>query len=146
LTKLHLEAIILLNKYLIFMDNKTVQPIPQSTAKRILIVEDDKDYRDVLTELLEEEGFKVINAENGQVGMDLLKNTDVDLVLLDILMPEMDGITFYNQMRNALKKNIPVIMLTNFTTTVHPEGVTDFIIKSNTSLDEVLKKIKMILA
>jgi hypothetical protein len=48
-------------------------------------------------------------------------------------------------MRNALKKNIPVIMLTNFATTVRPEGVADFIVKSNTSLDEVLKKIKMLL-
>ena len=123
------------------MDDKTVQSVPQSTPKHILIVEDDKDYRDVLTELLEEEGFKVHYAENGQVGMDLLKNTDIDLVLLDILMPQMDGITFYNNMRNALKKNIPVIMLTSFTTTVHPEGIADFIVKSNTSLDEVLKKI-----
>ena len=127
------------------MDSKTVQPVPQSTAKCILIVEDDKDYRDVLTELLEQEGFKVLNAENGEVGMDLLKNTNVDLVLLDLLMPQMDGVTFYNHMRDTLKKNIPVIMLTNFVTTVRPEGVTDFIVKSNTSLDEVLKKIKMIL-
>jgi len=128
------------------MDNKTVQPAVQSIAKRILIVEDDKDYRDVLAELLVGEGFKVLDAENGQVGIELLKNTDVDLVLLDLLMPQMDGVTFYNHMRNALKKNIPVIMLTNFTTTVRPEGVADFIVKSNTSLDEVLKKIKMLLA
>lgn len=126
------------------MDSKTVQPVPQSTVKHILIVEDDKDYRDVLTELLEVEGFKVHNAENGQIAMDLLKNTNVDLVLLDILMPQIDGFTFYNQMRNALKKHIPVIMLTNFATTVRPEGIADFIIKSNTSLDEVLKKIKNI--
>ena len=127
------------------MDSKIVQPIPQSTAKCILIVEDDKDYREVLTELLEVEGFKVLNAENGEVGMDLLKNTNVDLVLLDLLMPQMDGVTFYNHMRDALKKNIPVIMLTNFATTVHPDGIDDFIVKSNTSLDEVLKKIKKIL-
>jgi len=127
------------------MDDKAVKPVSQSAVKHILIVEDDKDYRDVLTELLEEEGFKVLNAENGQVGMDLLKNTDVDLVLLDVLMPQMDGFTFYNNMRNALKKNVPVIMLTNFATTVHPEGIADFIIKSNASLDEVLKKIKMLL-
>jgi len=126
------------------VDTKTVQPVQESTAKRILIVEDDRDYRDVLTELLEGEGFKIFDVENGQAGMDFLKNTDVDLVLLDLLMPEMDGVTFYNQMRNALKKNIPVIMLTNFVTTVRPEGVADFIIKSNTSLDEVLKKIKNI--
>lgn len=127
------------------MDSKTVQPVPQPTVKHILIVEDDKDYRDVLTELLEEEGFKVLNAENGQLAMDLLKNTDVDLVLLDLLMPQMDGVTFYNHMRSTLKKNIPVIMLTNFATTVRPEGISDFIVKSNTSLDEVLKKIKKIL-
>lgn len=126
------------------MDSKTVKPL-QSTVKQILIVEDDKDYREVLTELLEEEGFKVLDAENGQAGLDLIKNTDVDLVLLDLLMPQMDGVTFYNHMRNALKKNIPVIMLTNFATTVHPEGIADFIIKSNISLDEVLKKIKKIL-
>jgi DNA-binding response OmpR family regulator len=126
------------------MDDKTVQPSAQPTIKQILIIEDDKDYRDVLTELLEQEGFGVLNAENGEVGMGLIKNTNVDLILLDVLMPQMDGFTFYNHMKNDLKKNIPVIMLTNFTTTARPDGIADFIIKSNTSLDEVLEKIKRI--
>lgn len=127
------------------MDSKTDQSVPQSTVKHILIVEDDKDYREALTELLEEKGFKVHDAENGLLGIDILKNEAVDLVLLDLQMPQMDGIAFYNQMRNVLKKNIPVIMLTNFATTVRPEGISDFIIKSNTPLDEVLNKIKKII-
>lgn len=122
------------------MDNQ--QQTPQQPGPRILIVEDEKDYRDVLAERLQADGFTVLKAENGQLALNLMKNTDVDLILLDMLMPQMDGTTFFYHLRNTLKKNIPVIILTNFTEMAYPEGVVDFVIKTNTSLDEVADKVK----
>lgn len=110
--------------------------------KRILIVEDEKEYRDVLTERFQSEGFIVLQAENGQLALDLLLNTQVDLIILDLLMPQMDGSTFLHYLKNTLNRNIPVIILTNFTEAIYPAGVTDFIIKANTSLEEVVQKVK----
>ncbi len=118
------------------------QEASQKSSGRILIVEDEKDYRDVLTERLESEGFTVLKAENGQLALNLMKNTDVDLILLDMLMPQMDGTTFFYHLKNTLKKDIPVIILTNFTEMAYPQGVTDFVVKANASLDEVVEKIK----
>lgn len=120
---------------------QTPQQTPQTTP-RILIVEDEKDYRDILTERLKAEKYEVLETTNGEQAINLLKNTSVDLILLDMLMPEMDGATFFYHLRNTLKKEVPVIIITNFTETAYPEGVTDFIIKSNTSLEEVITKIK----
>ena len=123
-------------------DQRPLSPTTQTT-KRIFVVEDQKDYRDVLVKLLQNEGFAVLQAENGQQALDIMKDTDCDLIILDILMPRMDGITFLYHLRNVLnKKNIPVIILTNFTEAAHPEGATDFLVKSNISLDEVVKKIR----
>ena len=114
----------------------------QYSGRRILIVEDEKGYRDVLTERLQAEGFTILQAENGQVALDLLKNTDEDIILLDLLMPVMDGTTFFYHLKNTLKKDVPVIILTNFTETAYPTGVVDFVVKTNTSLDEVVAKVK----
>jgi len=122
------------------MDNQ--QQTPQKSLGRILIVDDEKDYRDILAERLKTDGFTVLEAENGQLALNIMKNTDVDIVLLDMLMPQMDGTTFFYHLRNTLKKDIPVIILTNFTEMAYPEGVADFVVKANTGLEEVVNKIK----
>lgn len=122
------------------MDNQ--QQTPQQSLGRILIVEDEKDYRDILAEVLQTEGFTVLKAENGQLALNLMENTDVDLILLDMLMPQMDGTTFFYHLKNTLKKDIPVIILTNFTEMAYPQGVTDFVVKANASLDVIVEKIK----
>lgn len=122
------------------MDNQ--QQTPQKSLGRILIIEDEKDYRDVLAERLETDGFTVFKAENGQLALNVVKNTDVDLILLDMLMPQIDGTTFFYHLKNTLNKDIPVIILTNFTEMAYPQGVVDFVVKANTSLDEVVSKVK----
>ena len=119
------------------------QNLPKYQAgASLLVVEDEDDYRNVLSEKLESEGFKVQKAENGQVALDYLENNEVDLILLDMLMPSMDGTTFFYNLKNVLNKNIPVIILTNYTDTAYPGGVVDFVIKTNTSLSEVVEKVK----
>lgn len=122
------------------MENQ--QQVPKKSLGRILIVEDEKDYRNILAEKLETEEFTVLKAENGEAALNIIKNTDVDLILLDMLMPQMDGTTFFYHLKNTLKKDIPVIILTNYTEMAYPEGVVDFVIKANASLDEVVEKVK----
>ena len=59
---------------------------------RILIIEDDSRLREVLTEMLEREGYEVITAGNGKEGLELYNELPVDMVITDILMPEKDGV------------------------------------------------------
>ncbi|MBY0122817.1 response regulator transcription factor [Bacillus sp. S/N-304-OC-R1] len=77
--------------------------------KTILVIDDDKDIRDLINIYLENEGYIVLKAENGKMAMEILKNNDVDLIILDIMMPEMDGIEFCIKVRNS--HHMPIIML-----------------------------------
>ena len=80
---------------------------------KILIIEDEKDIREPLIELLQDEGYKVLAAHDGVEGVRLAQIEQPDLILLDILMPGLDGISACTSLRNHEKtKRIPVIMLT----------------------------------
>lgn len=59
--------------------------------KRILVIDDDKNVREYLTRILERNGYDVIDASNGKDGVELFRNKRVDLVIIDMLMPLMDG-------------------------------------------------------
>ncbi|HKS38304.1 MAG TPA: adenylate/guanylate cyclase domain-containing protein [Verrucomicrobiae bacterium] len=78
----------------------------------VLVVDDNEMNRDMLSRRLERQGHKVIAAENGRKALELLESTKVDLVLLDILMPELDGLQTLERLKgdNALR-HTPVIML-----------------------------------
>lgn len=69
-------------------------------TQRILVVEDDDILRDLLTLLLELEGFEVLTAENGAQGLEILQHTAVAVVVLDLMMPVMDGFGFVRAMRD----------------------------------------------
>ncbi|HPJ74713.1 MAG TPA: response regulator [Methanoregulaceae archaeon] len=79
---------------------------------KILVIDDSKFQRKIISALLESEGFSVITAENGNSGFDLVLNESPDLVICDLLMPELDGFGFLEKIRlnNA---NVPVIILTS---------------------------------
>jgi two-component system alkaline phosphatase synthesis response regulator PhoP len=79
----------------------------------ILVVDDEKDLLDLIEYNLKKEGFDVLKAENGEEGIAVAKEKNPDLVLLDIMMPKMDGMQAVEEMRkdNQLK-NIPIIFLT----------------------------------
>jgi CheY-like chemotaxis protein len=83
-------------------------------GKKILLVDDDNRNLIVLLDVLEEKGFTVIEAENGLVALDQLKNhPDVDLVLMDIMMPEMDGYEATREIRKNPKwRDLPILALT----------------------------------
>ena len=76
----------------------------------ILVAEDDKNTRRFLQVVLEEDGFRVHTAVNGQEAMDILDREYIDLVVLDVMMPQMDGYEFTRQIRSA-NSNLPILMV-----------------------------------
>ena len=83
------------------------------SKKTILVVDDEKDLLDLIEYNLRKEGFEVLKAENGQQGIEVAKKNKPDLVLLDIMMPKMDGLEAVEIMRQDDDlKNIPIIFLT----------------------------------
>ena len=78
--------------------------------KSILVIDDDQSVLSLLKAFLEPEGFDVSTATDGSYGMQLLRETKVDLVLLDILMPGPDGYQVLQSIRE--QSNVPVIMIT----------------------------------
>jgi PAS domain S-box-containing protein len=80
---------------------------------QVLVVEDDEDLRNILCSLLEAEGFLHSEAENGRAALEEMSKSKPDLILLDLMMPEMDGFEFVNEIRsNAQWRNIPVVVVT----------------------------------
>ena len=76
----------------------------------ILIVEDEQEIRDGVSEYLAEVGYSVISAEDGMQAIELFKNSKIDLVILDIMLPKANGFVVLNKIRQ--ESNVPVIMLT----------------------------------
>ena len=76
---------------------------------RILVVDDEKLIREVIKEYLLKEKYEVVEAENGQEAIDACNTNDIDLIILDIMMPKMDGYTAYKEIRQ--NKRIPTIIL-----------------------------------
>lgn len=82
-------------------------------TKRILVVEDEQLTRQALVDELAGEGFEVLQAVNGEEGLNTALREHPDLVLLDIVMPKMDGVTVMSKLReDAWGKDVPIIMLT----------------------------------
>lgn len=81
---------------------------------RILIVEDEKPMRTALADALSSEDYRVLTAENGQDGLDKALKQKPDLILLDVMMPQLDGYSVCRELRR-LNRTTPVIMLTEAT-------------------------------
>ena len=75
----------------------------------VLIIDDESLIRDVVKEYCKIEGYNVLEAEDGNEGLELLENNNVDIIVLDIMMPKMDGYTFFSKMKE--KYDIPTIIL-----------------------------------
>ena len=83
---------------------------------KILVVDDDPDIRDVLEALLEGEGFDVVLANDGEQALEAIKKESPDLMMLDLLMPVMDGFAVCKQLQDprwSKWKNMPVLILTS---------------------------------
>lgn len=85
----------------------------KKVSTKILIVEDEIDIREGISEYLSEVGYDVMVAEDGQEGIDLFKSNEFDLVLLDIMLPKINGFGVLSQIREI--SDVPVMMLTAMT-------------------------------
>lgn len=120
--------------------------------KTILIIEDEEALRSLYKEILQNEGYEVHEAANGAEGLRLLKNGGYSLILLDLILPEIDGLEILRKLR-AEKPNVvngPILVLTNVDIeTVIQEGFTlgirGYLVKSDVTPDQVVKEIKAIL-
>ena len=97
---------------------------------RILIVEDNPDEAKFIQILLSREGYEVALAPNGKVGLEMAASFNPDLIILDVMMPELDGFSASKKLKASDQKNIPIILLT---------GVAKQIYNSNYPLDGVLR-------
>jgi CheY-like chemotaxis protein len=79
----------------------------------VLVIEDDITTGEMLTRMLEKEGYHPLNAGNGQIALDVMQTVTPQLILLDLMMPEMDGFEFVKQMRKRQEwSHIPVVVVT----------------------------------
>ena len=123
-------------------------PVPLN--KKILIVEDEAPLRNAVSDILTFEGFTVFQGKNGQEGLDVALREHPDLILLDLMMPVMDGLTMLEKLRqdHPWGETASVILLTNIN---DPEKVAratdagsyDFLVKSDWNIEDVVKKIKV---
>lgn len=117
--------------------------------KKILIVEDEAPLRNAVADILTFEGFTVFQAKNGQEGLDVALREHPDLILLDLMMPVMDGLTMLEKLRQAddWGRGAAVILLTNINdpdkvAQATDAGFYDFLVKSDWNIEDVVKKIK----
>ena len=121
-------------------------------SERILVVEDDQFLRELYDELLREEGYEVDLASDGQEGLDKATAGGYNLVLLDIMLPKIDGLDVLRKLKAAppKKPNGPTVLLTNLgQDSIIKEGFTlgasGYLIKSAMNPDQVLNEVKVFL-
>lgn len=117
-------------------------------TKRVLVIEDDKQIADIVMNKLKEVGFDTMYAEDGEKGLELAMDEKPDLVLLDLIIPKIDGITLLGRLRDSDKgKDIPVIVLTNVEGGLEideckKKGIYDYLVKTNWTLNEIVEKVQ----
>ena len=115
---------------------------------KILVVEDDRALGNALVAKFTKEKFAVLLGCDGEEGLELALNEHPDLILLDIIMPKMDGLTMLERLRrDDWGKNVPVIMLTNLSDELKmveaiKGGSFDYLIKSDWNINDVVEKVR----
>jgi len=120
-------------------------------AKKILFVEDEASLQRAIGESLKKVGYEVLSATDGQQAMEQIKSQDFDLIVLDIVLPKVDGFEVLKKIKSdPEKKDIPVLVLTNLETSGDVQkalelGATNYLVKANYSLDQMIEKINSML-
>ncbi len=123
----------------------------QSIQQKILLIEDEEMLLKMYSLKFSKEGFKIIQAKDGEEGLKLIKTEKPTLILLDIILPKLDGFTVLKELKKEeMTKNIPVILLTNLGQNEDVKrglslGAVDYLIKADLTPTQVVEKVKKIL-
>lgn len=121
--------------------------------KKILIVEDESSLRKALTTSFKDAGFEVIEASDGQAGLQKALKEHPDLMLLDLIMPKMEGKTVVAELhKDSWGKTVPIIFLTNISDPIKIAEINeistsnsalfDYLVKTDWRLEEIVEKVK----
>ncbi|OGF27772.1 hypothetical protein A2331_06725 [Candidatus Falkowbacteria bacterium RIFOXYB2_FULL_34_18] len=120
-----------------------------SKVKKVLIVEDEIAMLNALVSKFEKAGFDVLSAQDGKEGVRIAKKESPDLLILDIIMPKMDGISVVKEIRsdNNWGSDVPIIMLSNLSdpesvSSVAKYNVYDFLVKTDWRIDDIINLAK----
>ena len=131
-----------------------------SDKKTILVVEDEESLLNALTDKLKKEGFEVLQAKDGEQGLEIASEHHPDLILLDIVLPKMDGLRMAEELKKRPQPKIenihgeeseiglpPIILLTNLSdiqTVIRAseQGLYDYLVKSDWKIEDVVIKVK----
>ncbi len=114
--------------------------------KKILVVEDEEAMRMLLKEELEDEGYDVKTARDGEEALDYLSSNDVNLITMDIEMPDMSGLEVAGKVRD-MKKDVKIVLLTAYSHYRHDLSswaADDYVVKSS-DLSELKNRVKKLL-
>ena len=123
-----------------------------STKQKILIIEDDMYIRDVYEEILKKAGYEITTAVDGQEGIVKAQEGGYSLILLDVMMPKLDGLGVLRELKDSPPKqtNGHIVLLTNLAhNTIIEEaqklGAWTYFVKSDLNPDELVEKVKKVL-
>jgi len=120
-------------------------------AKKILIIEDDKFLRELISRKLSDEEFEIDEAVDGEEGLKKIKERKPDLILLDLILPNIDGFEVLSKMKEDPQiAATPVIILSNLGQKEEVErglklGAADYLIKAHFTPGEIIEKIKNVM-
>ena len=120
----------------------------EKSKQKILIIEDEATLQKALQEVLTAEGYNTLSALDGLRGLEMAREENPELILLDIILPKMDGFEVLEALKSEEKtKSIPVIILTNLSDVSDIQkaldlGATTYLVKADFSLEDVIKKVK----
>lgn len=119
--------------------------------KKILFVEDESILQKAFGDVLQQKGYKILNALNGEIGLRMAKSENPDLILLDLVLPYLHGFEVLKKLKEDPEtKEIPVIVLTNLEKMEDINkaielGATTYLVKTEYKIEEVIEKIKKII-
>jgi len=122
-----------------------------TNQKTILFIEDEERLRKIISSILEEANYRVLNASDGEIGIKILEEENPDLILLDLILPKKDGFDVLEYLKSDKKlQKIPVVVSTNLEEKHDIEramsyGIRAYLVKANYRPEEIVAKISEIL-
>jgi len=122
--------------------------LKNKNKNKVLIIEDEPALRELLAKKFQKEGISVLSAADGEAGLRMAIEKKPNLIILDVLLPKMDGITMLSELRkDQWGRNVPVFVWTNLNGNENiakalERGVVGYLIKTDFTLSEITAKIK----